>query len=76
MITEKDVNLAFENEFDGVESFLLVQEILEERNRIDQLKAENEELKNKSILHQELRKISAERAAYLGKQLAKIRLLT
>ena len=32
MITEKDVNAAFENEFDGVEKFLLVQEILELRS--------------------------------------------
>ena len=28
MITEQDVNKAFEEEFDGVEKFLLVQEIL------------------------------------------------
>jgi len=33
MITEKDVNAAFENEFDGVEKFLLVQEILELREK-------------------------------------------
>jgi len=33
MITEEDVNKAFEEEFDGQEPFLLVQEILELREK-------------------------------------------
>lgn len=41
MTTEQEVNQAFEKEFDGVEPFLLVQEILETR-------AENARLKEKA----------------------------
>ncbi len=43
-VSEREVNQAFENEFDGVEPFLLVQEILE-------LKAENKALKLKMQIH-------------------------
>ncbi len=38
MVTESDVNKAFEDEFDGVETFLLVQEILETRAELEQYK--------------------------------------
>ena len=35
MITEKDINTAFENEFDGQEKSLLVQEILKGRAELE-----------------------------------------
>lgn len=35
LITEEMVEEAFESEFDGVESFLLVQEILELREKLE-----------------------------------------
>ncbi len=38
IITEEMVNKAFESEFDGVESFLLVQEILELREKLERKK--------------------------------------
>jgi hypothetical protein len=37
-ITEEMVNKAFESEFDGVEPFLLVQEILELREKLERKK--------------------------------------
>ena len=44
-ITDDEINVACENEFDGQDSFLLVQEILEARKTIDQLQAENDKIK-------------------------------